>query len=130
MIELAGVSKVFGEGPSAITALDNVDLFVPAGEILGVIGTSGAGKSTLIRCVNMLETPTAGTVTVDGQEMTTLGPSELRAARRRIGMIFQHFNLLDSRTALANIEFPLELAGVGCTRAADPGRGAAGAGRP
>ncbi len=113
MIELSGVTKVFGDGPTAIRALDDVDLFVPAGEILGVIGTSGAGKSTLIRCVNMLETPTSGRIVVDGQEMTTLSSAELRAARRRIGMIFQHFNLLDSRTAQSNIEFPLELAGVG-----------------
>ncbi len=112
MIELIGLTKVFGSGPTAVRALDGVDLTVEAGEILGVIGTSGAGKSTLIRCVNLLERPTAGRVIVDGREMTALPSGQLSAARRRIGMIFQHFNLLDSRTAAHNIEFPLELEGM------------------
>jgi D-methionine transport system ATP-binding protein len=112
MIELVGLTKVFGSGATAVRALDGVDLRVEAGEILGVIGTSGAGKSTLIRCVNLLERPTTGTVTVDGRELTSLPRSELSTARRRIGMIFQHFNLLDSRTAARNIEFPQELEGV------------------
>lgn len=112
MIDLVEVTKVFGSGPSAVTALDEVTLHVDPGEVLGVIGTSGAGKSTLIRCVNLLETPTSGRVSVDGREMTALSSKDLRVARRRIGMIFQHFNLLDSRTALANVAFPLELDGV------------------
>ena len=112
MIDVIGLTKVFGSGPSAVTALDGVDLTVEAGEVLGVIGTSGAGKSTLIRCINLLETPTSGRVTVDGRELTALPAGELSAARHRIGMIFQHFNLLDSRTAARNIEFPLELEGM------------------
>jgi D-methionine transport system ATP-binding protein len=116
VIDLVEVTKVFGSGPGAVTALDGVTLHVEPGEILGVIGTSGAGKSTLIRCVNLLETPTSGQVTVDGREMTALSSRDLRAARRRIGMIFQHFNLLDSRTAVENIAFPLELEGMPAAR--------------
>ncbi len=112
MIEVEELTKVFGSGPTQVRALDGVTLTVEAGEILGVIGTSGAGKSTLIRCVNLLERPTSGKVTVDGRELTALPAGRLAAERRRIGMIFQHFNLLDSRTAARNIEFPLELGGM------------------
>src|SRR6187431_498486 len=112
MIEVEELTKVFGSGPTQVRALDGVTLTVESGEILGVIGTSGAGKSTLIRCVNLLERPTSGRVIVDGSELTSLPNSQLSAARRRIGMIFQHFNLLDSRTAARNIEFPLELEGM------------------
>ncbi|HEU4323613.1 MAG TPA: ATP-binding cassette domain-containing protein [Roseiflexaceae bacterium] len=111
MITLTNLRKVYGQGPSALAALDGVSLHVPAGAIFGVLGQSGAGKSTLIRCVNMLERPTAGSVLVDGQEMTTLSDAELRAARQRIGMIFQHFNLLSSRTVADNVAFPLEVIG-------------------
>ena len=89
--------------------MNNVSLHVPAGQIYGVIGASGAGKSTLIRCVNLLERPTEGSVLVDGQELTTLSESELTKARRQIGMIFQHFNLLSSRTVFGNVALPLEL---------------------
>lgn len=112
MIEVDNLTKVFGTGDKQVRALDDVTLHVESGEILGVIGTSGAGKSTLIRCVNLLERPTSGTVTVDGLELTGLSEKQLSPVRRRIGMIFQHFNLLDSRTAAANIEFPLELEGI------------------
>ena len=84
-------------------------LHVPAGQIYGVIGSSGAGKSTLIRCANMLERPTSGQVLVDGQDLTSLSESELTRARRQIGMIFQHFNLLSSRTVFGNVALPLEL---------------------
>lgn len=90
-------------------ALSNVSLHVPAGQIYGVIGASGAGKSTLIRCVNLLERPTLGSVLVDGQELTTLSESGLSRARRQTGMIFQHFNLLSSRTVYGNVALPLEL---------------------
>ena len=90
-------------------ALHEVDLEVGRGEIFGVVGASGAGKSTLIRCVNLLEKPDKGSVEVDGQVMTTLGDAELRKARQRIGMIFQLFNLLSSRTAAQNVAFPLEI---------------------
>lgn len=98
MIKLSNITKVFHQGTRTIQALNNVSLHVPAGQIYGVIGASGAGKSTLIRCVNLLERPTEGSVLVDGQELTTLSESELTKARRQIGMIFQHFNLLSSRT--------------------------------
>ena len=90
MIKLSNITKVFHQGTRTIQALNNVSLHVPAGQIYGVIGASGAGKSTLIRCVNLLERPTEGSVLVDGQELTTLSESELTKARRQIGMIFQH----------------------------------------
>ncbi|GII78535.1 methionine import ATP-binding protein MetN [Sphaerisporangium rufum] len=109
MIQLSSVRKVYGNG---VVALDGVDLDVRAGEIHGVLGRSGAGKSTLLRCVNLLERPTGGTVTVDGRELTALGQAELRRARRGIGMIHQHFALLSSRTVAGNVAFPLEVAGV------------------
>ncbi|NLW71993.1 MAG: ATP-binding cassette domain-containing protein [Chloroflexi bacterium] len=109
MITLKGVSKSFGNGGNAVHALHEVDLEVGRGEIFGVVGASGAGKSTLIRCVNLLEKPDKGSVEVDGQVMTTLGDAELRKARQRIGMIFQLFNLLSSRTAAQNVAFPLEI---------------------
>ncbi|MGV1004149.1 MAG: methionine ABC transporter ATP-binding protein [Candidatus Nanopelagicales bacterium] len=113
MIEIRDVRKVFpGQNGREVVAVDGVSLDVAKGDIQGVIGQSGAGKSTLIRVVNLLERPTSGTVSVAGQELTTLNSKELRAARRKIGMIFQHFNLLDSRTIAANVAFPLELAGM------------------
>jgi len=113
IVSLQGVSKTFAarKGGSAVSALDSIDLSVPRGSVLGVIGRSGAGKSTLIRLVNGLEKPTAGRVIVDGAEISSLPERELRHARRSIGMIFQHFNLLSSRTAAENVALPLELAG-------------------
>jgi D-methionine transport system ATP-binding protein len=93
--------------------LDDVTLSVQPGEIFGIAGRSGAGKSTLLRCVNLLERPDSGRVTVAGQDMLALGPAALREARRGIGMVFQHFNLLASQTVAANIAFPLAIAGVG-----------------
>ena len=112
LIEIRNLCKTFGTGSTAVHALEDVSLDIEAGEIFGIIGLSGAGKSTLVRCMNLLERPTSGTVTVDGADMTALSDKELRAARREIGMIFQSFNLLMQRNALANIRFPLELAGV------------------
>lgn len=109
MIKLSNITKVFQQGNRNIQALNNVSLHVPAGQIYGVIGASGAGKSTLIRCVNLLERPTQGSVLVDGQELTTLSEGQLTKARRQIGMIFQHFNLLSSRTVFGNVALPLEL---------------------
>nr|WP_202488914.1 ATP-binding cassette domain-containing protein [Streptomyces sp. SID5473] len=112
------MTKVYRSRGREVTALDGVDLHVREGEVYGVIGQSGAGKSSLIRCVNLLERPTSGTVTVDGVELTALagkGPRagrELRAARSRIGMVFQHFNLLSSRTVQSNVELPLEILGL------------------
>lgn len=109
MIKLTNITKVFQQGTRTITALSDVSLHVPAGQIYGVIGSSGAGKSTLIRCVNLLERPTSGSVLVDNQDLTTLSESQLTQTRRQIGMIFQHFNLLNSRTVAGNVALPLEL---------------------
>ncbi|WP_299541629.1 methionine ABC transporter ATP-binding protein [uncultured Streptomyces sp.] len=118
MITTSGLTKVYQSRDREVTALDDVDLHVREGEVFGVIGQSGAGKSSLIRCVNLLERPTSGTVTVAGQDLTALAGRgrragrELREARGRIGMVFQHFNLLSSRTVLGNVELPLEILGV------------------
>ncbi|MFI2201259.1 methionine ABC transporter ATP-binding protein [Streptomyces sp. NPDC020192] len=118
MITTSGLTKVYRSRGREVTALDGVDLHVREGEVYGVIGQSGAGKSSLIRCVNLLERPTSGTVTVAGQDLTALagrGPRagrELRRARSRIGMVFQHFNLLSSRTVQDNVELPLEILGT------------------
>ena len=112
IIEIRGLRKTFGQGEAAVTALDGIDLSIEKGEIFGIIGLSGAGKSTLVRCMNLLEKPTEGTVRVDGQDITTLSPKELRKARQSITMIFQGFNLLMQRSALDNICFPLELSGT------------------
>ena len=111
MIEMKQVNKIFHQGNQAIHALKDINLTISQGTIFGVIGASGAGKSTLIRCVNMLEAPTSGSIIVDGTDLTTLSKSQLSDARRNIGMIFQHFNLLSSRTVFDNIALPLELAG-------------------
>ncbi|MEG0270459.1 MAG: methionine ABC transporter ATP-binding protein [Clostridia bacterium] len=112
MIELERVSKTFGAGTESVEAVSDVSLSIVAGEIFGIIGLSGAGKSTLVRCVNMLETPTEGKVIVDGNELTALHGAALRKARSNIGMIFQHFNLMRSRTVYGNIAFPLLDAGL------------------
>lgn len=111
MIEFKSVEKIF-PGKRTVHALKGIDLTIPAGQIFGIIGQSGAGKSTLIRCLNMLERPDRGEVWLDGTLMNNLSAKELRAARKKIGMIFQHFNLLNSRTVFSNIAFPLELAGA------------------
>lgn len=111
MIELINVSKRFTTKNKTIQALSDVSLTVEKGEIFGVIGTSGAGKSTLIRCVNLLEKPNEGKVIVDQVELTKLSDSQLTIERRKIAMIFQHFNLLSSRTVFDNVAFPLELEG-------------------
>ncbi|KYK85633.1 methionine ABC transporter ATP-binding protein, partial [Aggregatibacter actinomycetemcomitans serotype d str. SA2200] len=109
MIKLKNVSKIFDVSGKKLTALDNVSLDIPKGYICGVIGASGAGKSTLIRCVNLLEKPTMGAVIIDGNDLTQLSDAELVLERRNIGMIFQHFNLLSSRTVFDNVALPLEL---------------------
>ncbi len=115
VITTTGLTKVYRSGDREVTALDGVDLHVREGEVYGVIGQSGAGKSTLIRCLNLLERPTSGTVTVAGQDLTALAGrgkranAGLRAARSHIGMVFQHFNLLSSRTVQDNVELPLEI---------------------
>lgn len=111
MIELKQIRKVY-EGAVRVEALKEINVSIEEGEIFGVIGQSGAGKSTLIRCINMLERPTSGSVIVDGVDLTKLNTVELREERKHIGMIFQHFNLLSSRTVYDNVAFPLELQGL------------------
>ncbi len=114
MIRLSNVQKTYParRGSDEHTALRGIDLDIAAGEIVGVIGRSGAGKSTLIRCINLLETPTSGSVIVDGTDVTKLSNRDLPLFRRQLGMVFQHFNLLSSRTVYDNIALPLELAGA------------------
>ena len=109
IVRIRSLNKTFTGRAGKVTALDGIDLDIRRGEIFGIIGLSGAGKSTLVRCINFLEKPTAGTVTVDGQELGSLSKKQLR---RSMGMIFQQFNLLQQRTALQNICFPLEIAGT------------------
>lgn len=112
IIAIRGLGKTFGAGGTAVTALSGIDLSIYEGEIFGIIGLSGAGKSTLVRCMNYLEKPTEGSVVIAGQPLGTLTQSELLAARRNMGMIFQQFNLLMQKNVLQNICFPLEIAGV------------------
>lgn len=112
IIQIQEMTKTFTQGEDLVTALDQINLNIPEGEIFGIIGLSGAGKSTLVRCMNLLERPTTGKVIVDGQDLTALSEKKLRQVRKSIGMIFQSFNLLMQRTAIDNICFPLDLAGV------------------
>ena len=111
MIQLSHIEKTYASPAGPVHALKGIDLTIDTGEIYGIIGLSGAGKSTLIRCINLLERPTAGQVLIDGQDMLALSEKELREARKDIGMIFQHFNLLSSATVYDNVAFPLRLAG-------------------
>ena len=111
LIELQDVTKTYRSRGQAVDAVQSINLRVEKGEIFGIIGHSGAGKSTLIRCMNLLERPTSGTVVVGGKELTSLGEKALQMERRKIGMIFQHFNLLSSAKVRENIAFPLKLEG-------------------
>ena len=111
MIELINLKKIYQSKDNSVVAVNGVNLNVAAGKIFGIIGLSGAGKSTLIRCVNFLEKPTSGEVVINGKYLSQLSSRELRQTQQKIGMIFQHFNLLNSRTVFANIALPLELAG-------------------
>ena len=119
MIELTHISKNFVSGGRTVHAVQDVSLSIGKGEIFGIIGFSGAGKSTLVRCINLLERPTSGSVTVDGKEMTALSARELRQARKKIGMIFQHFNLMPSRTVFGNVAYPLRGSGLSREQIAD-----------
>ena len=110
MIQLSHIEKIYDSPSGPVRALKDISLHIEKGDIYGIIGLSGAGKSTLVRCINLLERPTKGTVVVDGQVITAMSDSQLRAARKNIGMIFQHFNLLSSATVYENVAFPLELA--------------------
>ena len=112
MIKLSHIEKTYDSPSGPVTALKGINLHIEKGEIYGIIGLSGAGKSTLVRCINLLERPTAGQVIVDGKDMLSLSAAELREARKDIGMIFQHFNLLSSATVYDNIAFPLRLSGT------------------
>jgi D-methionine transport system ATP-binding protein len=111
LLRVSAISRRFG----ATQALASVSFALARGQVLGIIGRSGAGKSTLIRCLNGLERPDSGSVEIDGRDITRLSERQLQGERRRIGMIFQHFNLLSSRTALDNVALPLKLAGIGRT---------------
>ena len=112
MIEIQHLSKTFAGADGSVEALRDINLKINDGDIFGIIGMSGAGKSTLVRCINMLERPSSGTVLINGRDIGALSAEELRKVRRRTTMIFQSFNLLMQRTCLANICFPLELAGM------------------
>ena len=112
MIELQNLSKIYSSPAGDVEALRDVSLRIEDGEIFGIIGLSGAGKSTLVRCINLLERPTAGKVLIDGRDLTALPRAELLQTRRMISMIFQGFNLLEQRSVLKNITFPLEISGV------------------
>lgn len=113
MIELKGISKTFSSGSGEVAALSDISITIGDGEIFGIIGMSGAGKSTLVRCMNMLEKPSRGTVVIDGVDIGALGEKDLRLMRRKVAMIFQSFNLLLQKNCLQNVCFPLRLAGVG-----------------
>ena len=119
MITLQNISKTFIDGGKEIQAVKDVNLTIYDGDIFGIIGFSGAGKSTLVRCINLLERPTSGTVTVDDKEITALSAKELRKARKKIGMIFQHFNLMPSRTIFGNVAYPLKGSGLSKQEIAD-----------
>ncbi len=110
MIKLENIHKFYNNGKQNFHALRNIHLSIASGEIFGIMGLSGAGKSTLLRCINLLEKPEAGDITIDGINISKLSSKKLRKMRRQIGMIFQHFNLLSSRTVYENIAFPLEIA--------------------
>ncbi len=119
MIKLQNISKTFIDGGKEVQAVKDVNLTIHDGDIFGIIGFSGAGKSTLVRCINLLERPTSGTVTVDDKEITALSAKELRKARKKIGMIFQHFNLMPSRTIFDNVAYPLKGSGLSKQEIAD-----------
>lgn len=111
MISVKNISKTFNTPTGKVEVLKNVNLEVEDGDVFGVVGFSGAGKSTLIRCLNGLEKVDSGTIIVGENEITKLDRKQLRNARKKIGMIFQQFNLFDSKTVYENIAFPLEISG-------------------
>ena len=112
MIEIKNLCKTYSSASGNVEALRDINLTIEDGEIFGIIGLSGAGKSTLVRCINLLERPTSGSVIIDGQDITVLSRPELLKMRRSISMIFQGFNLLEQRSVLHNVTFPLEISGV------------------
>ena len=112
IIELKNITKTFSSANGEFTALDGVSLTVEEGDVYGIIGASGAGKSTLVRCINLLERPTSGTVLIEGRDLISCNKSELLKTRQKIGMIFQNFCLLEQKNCLDNVRFPLSVAGV------------------
>ena len=116
MITLQNISKTFETAAGKVSALDDVSLTIETGEVFGIIGESGAGKSTLVRCINLLEQPTSGSVVIDGHDVTSLRGRDLRELRADIGMIFQRFSLFEQRTVLDNVIFPATLASTGKRR--------------
>ena len=112
MIEIEKLNKIYKSSNGNIHALENINLTIEKGEIFGIIGLSGAGKSTLIRCLNRLEEPSSGKIYINGKEIISMNKSELKSIRKKMGMIFQHFNLLTSRTVFGNIAFSLEIEGL------------------
>ena len=119
IIELKGIYKTYSDGEKTFNAVENASISIRKGEIFGIIGFSGAGKSTLVRTINLLGRPTAGTVTVRGKDMLSLSAKELRNERKTIGMIFQHFNLMKSRTVFDNVAFPLKRSGLSKAQVAE-----------
>ena len=112
MIELKNITKTFNSAAGNVHAVQDVSLKIEDGEIFGIIGFSGAGKSTLVRCINLLEKPNKGEVIIDGRDIVKLSEKELRDVRRKTGMIFQHFNLMPSRTVYNNVGFALRKSGL------------------
>ena len=123
MIVLKELCKTYSSASGDVEALKDINLTIQDGEIFGIIGLSGAGKSTLVRCINLLERPTSGSVIIDGEDITTLPRAALLKMRRKISMIFQGFNLLEQRSVLRNVTFPLEIAGVGSREAREKALG-------
>ena len=123
MIVLKELCKTYSSASGDVEALKDINLTIQDGEIFGIIGLSGAGKSTLVRCINLLERPTSGSVIIDGEDITTLPRAALLKMRRKISMIFQGFNLLEQRSVLRNVTFPLEIAGVGSPEAREKALG-------
>lgn len=107
IIDLKDIAVTFDDGHQVVHAVQDVNLQIQTGDIYGIIGYSGAGKSTLVRVINLLQSPTTGQVVVNGQALQTLSPAALRQARKHVGMIFQHFNLMQSRTVMGNVIYPL-----------------------
>ena len=120
LIEIQHLTKVFGTGADRVTALEDVSLRVEDGDIFGIIGMSGAGKSTLLRCLSMLEKPTSGQIVLDGSDLAAMNGAQLRAERRKMGVVFQGYNLLMQKTVAENVAFPLKLEAAGGHR---PGSG-------
>jgi D-methionine transport system ATP-binding protein len=112
LFTIESLTKTYGSGATAVTALDDLSLRIAGGEVFGIVGRSGAGKTTLLRCLNLLERPTSGRILLDGRDLTSLRGDELRRVRRDIGVVFQQFNLLHARNVRRNIAFPLEIAGM------------------